>query len=434
MKYKRNNYFNFWYIFIFFLIYFKVLSYACDIKVCQKDLTYYDYNKTNESPSILTSPTEFYLNESFYTTFEEHLTDQNKEDPPVFHYIIKIPDEYKTSNNTLKEIHNMGLKCLADSHSPYGTPTIEFDEDYEKRKKHFEELKEKTEKYRKTPLHCYAKYCGEWIEDVWINTFINESIETFGPYIPIFVPWLNIFKYHQLRAYPYQKVLKEIFALIKPEYLYITVSMSSFGIEGSKPLMHGVPNNIIMLTPATRGHVPIPHLKSIQQVQDIEPEKYVASFIGNDMYLERKQAIKYFSSKYKSKFYSSGHIKDWNEINRVSRVVLSPRGFAIGCWRTYELLQMGFIPVIIYRRAPWLPYKDSGIPWNNMIIIGSRNELNEIDKQIESIDEERRLFMRKTILEHRHLFTYHGVMEQIALFMQGRGYLRCDTYHRHLTV
>ena len=64
-----------------------------------------------------------------------------------------------------------------------------------------------------------------------------------------------------------------------------------------------------------------------------------------------------------------------------------------------------------------------------MMIYGHINELEKIDDQIKTIDENRKIQMRNTILNFRHFYTYHWLMEQIALFMQGRGDLRCDQYN-----
>ena len=358
-----------------------------------------------------------------------NLTHQNHKINTVIHHIVKIPENYKHSKKTLEQIHNEGIKCLIQSNSPHGEPNVTFDFNYDLRYKHFLELKEMTAKYRKFPGHCYGSYCGEWIEDVWINTFLNESLSTFGPYIPLFIPWLNIFKKLNYDSPPYHIIVNEIFKLLKPNYLYITVVQGAYGIDGSFSIYNKIPNNIIVLSPAGRGHIPIPHLMRVLNVSEILPSQFMVSFIGNPGYITRTKAIEYFYKQYHDKFFFATRLKKWTEISKKSKVNLSPRGFANGCFRTYEMLQQGFIPVIIYDDIPWIPYKNSKIPINQIMIYGHINELEKIDEQIKNIDENRKNLMRKTILKFRHFYTYHGVMEQIALFMQGRGDLRCDKYN-----
>ena len=348
------------------------------------------------------------------------------------HYDIYISENFKKKYLTNQEIFQIGIKCLSNSKSPYGVPNHTFVENAEKRYNHYIDLKKKTEEFRNVPGFCYGKYCGEWVEEVWINTFINEKFETFGPYIPVFIPWLNIYKKCNENKQCYQSYVKRIFELLEPDFLYITVVQSARGITESYYNSMQVPSNLIILNPAGIGHIPIPHLMRVLNISDIEPSQYVASFIGTSFYLTRKKTIEYFANKYKNKFFFATRLKNWVNISKKSKVSLSPRGYANACWRTYEMLQQGFIPVIISDDIPWLPYRNTDIPWKDMIIIGHISELDIIDQEIQKITEDRRLKMRETILKYRHFFTYHGLMEEIALFMQGRGHLKCDLYNTRI--
>ena len=367
---------------------------------------------------LITSHNQRKLNQA------QNIKSQNNRAPITYTIHLKSPPTLSVEE--LQKLHEKGIKCLQDSDSPYGSPDFPFQSDMKEREEHFEYLKKVTEKYRNVPSHCFEGYCGQWIEEVWINTFINESLKSFGPYIPLFIPWLNQFKVAQ-NPNIYQNFVREVVKLLKPNYIYITVVQSCFGIEGAETLFNEIPENILIISPTGRGHVPIPHLKEVQNVTQMLPELYTASFIGKSIYTTRKKMLQYFLPKYGKKIFYSPREENWSVINQRSRVILSPRGFGIGCWRTYEVLQSGFIPVIIYDDVPWIPYPN--LPWNEMSIINGIDHLDDIYSAIESIDEKKRQKMRKVILEHRHYLTYEGVMEQIALFMFGKGELRCTKYN-----
>ena len=225
--------------------------------------------------------------------------------------------------------------------------------------------------------------------------------------------------------------MKEVFALLKPNFFYITVQMSDFGIEGKPGLLDKsiFPKNLLIISSSGKGHVPIPLMKSIQPIREMKPIKYETSFIGCHKYPNRKEAIKYFKNKLGDKFFDSDREKDWNIVNSQSRAILSPRGFGRGCFRTFELLQMGYIPIILFDDYKWLPYDTPEFPWNEMAIVGMNSEFDRVYNELMAINEEKRQMMRKKILEYKHYFTYEGIMEQIAWFMHGQGFLQCTQYY-----
>ena len=296
------------------------------------------------------------------------------------------------------------------------------------RQEHFEYIKNQTKKYLRYPTHCWAKYCGSWMEDAWIDNFYDLDLSYFGPYLPLLVPGLNIWKRGPSR---YVSIVNQIFELLDPNYLYITVSSFDFGIEGEKGVTRAkVPPNLLIIQSGGRGHVPIPLLKQVENVKELSPVKYETSFIGYFAYPNRREIRDKVKKLMKEgEYFFSNREPDWDIINRQTKVILSPRGFARGCVRTYEMLQQGYVVAPIFDDYIWMPYMNSGVPWDDMAIIGKNDDMENIVKKIKSIDEKKRQKMRETIIKYRHLFTYEGVMEQIALFMHGQGYLRCDTYH-----
>ena len=330
----------------------------------------------------------------------------------------------------LNRTFEMGVQCLKMSESPYGYPTnLTLELDFKKREQHYKNILSMTAPYREYPVHSFGGYNGPWIEDVWIDTFIGKNYSTFGPFIPLFVAWLNMYKYERGREY--RNLIREVFKMLDPNYIYITVVQSCYGIEGFRGLMKEVPPNLIILTPASRGHVPVPHLRAIQPIVDMKPIKYETVFLGTDIYTARRQVIKYMKEKYGDKFIANKSVGDqWRNIHAESKVVLSPRGYARGCWRTFEVLQQGFIPVVIFDDHYWLPYMNSQLPWDDIAITGYTDNIDEINEKIKKITPQRREEMRKTILKYRDThFTFNGTMNQIELFMNGLGDLRCDRYY-----
>ena len=71
------------------------------------------------------------------------------------------------------------------------------------------------------PWHCYASYCGPWLEDVWCERFGNKPISAFGVFVPLFVPWVNFWVRDRDR---YFKFIDDITRFLRPQYLYVTVS------------------------------------------------------------------------------------------------------------------------------------------------------------------------------------------------------------------
>ena len=397
----------------------------------------YDFTSVDFNYSIKSA---FYTYQSFLGSdldnFNENINEEYSiETHPsgnkIVNYNIKIPHFGKESLETLENLHKKALQCLKDSDSPYGYEEIPFETDFKKREEHYEWLKKETEKYRNITMFCWEGYCGKWIENVWIDTFINEKLSTFGPYIPLFIPWNS--QWSLLKEYKYKFLVKEILSLLKPNYLYITVSLNDFGVEGSRRVFSEedhFPKNLVVLAANGRGHVPLPELKQLEQPREMKPYKYEASFIGFMQYANRQKVVNFFKEKMHDKFFSSWREKDWNAINEVSKVILSPRGFGRNCFRTYEMLQQGYVPVVLYDDYYWLPYRNSSFPWDEVAIVSDNDHLEEVYEKIMSIDENERQRYRENMFKYRKYFTYYGVMEQIAFFMHGQGFLRCDKYYK----
>jgi hypothetical protein len=207
-----------------------------------------------------------------------------------------------------------------------------------------------------------------------------------------------------------------------------------FGLDHMVPWFFGraVPPNLLILSSSSHGNVPIPEMHNIFSV--VKPLTPVRRFIflGNlGNHKIRKKMDHWFKNNFGHEYYS-GSSRNWVEEYRRSEIILSPRGNSRGCFRHYEILQMGLVPLIINDNKDWLPYKNSSLPWDDMIFMSSYAKLDNIKLLIANVSSEKISKMRETILRYREShFTYEGIMNQVKLFMNSwdlESDLRCDVY------
>ena len=348
---------------------------------------------------------------------------------PVMLWNDVVPEE-------IAYVHRVALKCLKESKSMYGfrhLPLLSRD----KRERHYREILEATQKYRIQGQYCWRNYCGPWLEDHWIATFCcNRSVDDFGPFIPLLIPWQYFFwRNNTFNQEEYSRFLREVLSLIRPEFLYITVEGNDWGVEGliNETYLPGFPDNILIIHPGGRGHVPCLWHKAAHNVTDVVEMRYKAVFMGT-LHFQRELVLARFARHFKDRYYQ-GTAPNWTEYYRRSMVVLSPRGYARGCFRTAEVLEMGLIPVLIFSQKQWVPYWNSKVNWSNVGFIGTTSGAATLIKQIDALTEERAAEMRKYIRNrHDSHFSPQGTMHQIALFMKSgfrESDLRCSEYlHR----
>lgn len=360
----------------------------------------------------------------------------------IFQYKVVRSNQYRLFTSYIKlltsfemisyqELHQLGLSCLKQSNSPYGYHDIPF-HTIEERNQEYLRLLNLTISARKYPTHSWDGYNGPWTEDVWISTFCcNKNISEFGPYIPVFVPWLNIFK---KKRKIYKNITQIYFKMLKKDFLYITVSQSSYGIEGSTKTWDAVPPNLLIIAPSGRGHIPIFLHKGEQQIAEPLPKNNTILFIGKLKRIKRNLIVKNFQKFFKENitvFHEK--VEDWQNLYRRYDLILSPRGNGRGCFRTTETLLMGLIPILAFDDFLWVPYLNSSFPWKDIGFYLLPKDVEQFVNVVNKLTPERINFMRKTIVKYRdsHV-TMNGTMNQIRLFMK-YGYkksdLRCDKYH-----
>lgn len=348
------------------------------------------------------------------------------EKPPIISFDINIYNE-----SIYYQLHDLGLSCLKQSNSTYGYHDIPY-HTREERNIEYRRILNLTVESRKYPTHSWLGFDGPWIEDIWISTFCcSKDISEFGPYIPVFVPWLNIYKKGKQR---YSKHIIPYFNMLKPDFLYITVIQSDYGIEGNFSPLKNVPPNLLIISASGKGHIPVLLFMREHSVVDPLPRNNSILFIGSLKRKARRSIVKKFKKIFgKNITVFSDKVEDWMSLYRSFDMILSPRGNARGCFRTSEVLQMGLIPILAFDDHLWVPYMNSSLPWNDIGFYLLSNEIEKFVDVVNKLTPERINFMRKTVRKYRDShFTMNGTMNQISLFMK-YGYqksdLRCDKYY-----
>lgn len=323
---------------------------------------------------------------------------------------------------------------------------------------HYYDIIERTSMFRNQPPHEYAGYGGPWVENHFIETFLEKPFLYFNGFIPLFIQWVDLMLNNKL---PYvAEILRQI---LRPNVLYIAVSQSDTGLSY---ITERHPN-ILVISSGGYGHIPIPLIKDELPIVGVpEKFKFDISFCGNTKQWGREKILNDIEAEAKRLSISSYIVrwsKTWYTELQETKFTLAPRGYGrryfvfsvcslfssptlsrkylhspnicvlwgFSSFRFSEVIQTGRLPVYIYDDYEWLPYvstpadiseysfslkSDSNVTKFLHVImnVSSRDYLRRIDK----------------VRELRKLFTYKGVMEQIALFLQDPlgptgGYLRC---------
>lgn len=157
----------------------------------------------------------------------------------------------------LKEIANITyskvLPCIQTAWMMAGKETSDwvFPDDAEY---HFEEILNRTAKFRTSPVHEYAGYEGPWIENIFISTYMNKPLSFWRGFIPIFVQWIDT---QILRGRHFDNINHELNQVLRPNVLYLAISQGDVGLG---KIGTGHPN-ILALAAGGYGHVPIPLIR-----------------------------------------------------------------------------------------------------------------------------------------------------------------------------
>lgn len=307
---------------------------------------------------------------------------------------------------------------------------------------HFQELHEALKPYlRNHHMHCYASYCGPWIENLWISHFNSTWSKQgpgarlhslFGPYIPIFFPWVDTLVNNN---FTYPKGFGEsLLKILRPNVAYVTVSQNDEGIPGGEALGFGMDKipNVLVLSSGGYGHIPLPLFKEKQQekVVPLSSRSLFMSFMGSldTWWLTEKsdshtspKGLRITMANVVSKHHSDEHHvfvgqgSNWTDVMADSRFTLCPRGFGRNSFRLTEAIQMHRTPIYIYSDIPWIPYAEK---FKDIGYVSKVTELDQLVKQLlaKSDDEISKNEDRLREFSAKY-FSVEGVMRQIGSFM-----------------
>lgn len=294
--------------------------------------------------------------------------------------------------------------------------------------RHYYDLLERTSVFRYQPMHRYSGYDGPWIENYFIDTFINKPLSYFNGMIPLFVQWVDT----MVEANDFDKIVKLMREILRPNVMYLAVSQSDKGLED---VQRHHPN-ILTISAGGWGHIPIPLIKGEVPYQPLPNTfLYDTVFFGNVNQHSRPEALQNMRKtfpKYNVKFEFGTYAKDWAEKLRTTQFPLAPRGFGRSSFRFSEIIQAGRAPIYVYDDVAWLPYTgtNSSIEKYGMSI-SNLNDMKGLAQFLSNVTDAKYREIADVVLKMREDFTYRGVMKNIDLFLKdplgpNGGLLRCS--------
>ena len=312
---------------------------------------------------------------------------------------------------------------------------------------HFEELKNRTARFRAAPVHEYANWEGPWIENLWIRDFLDKPLSYFNGFIPLFIQWIDT---QIMRRGHYDAIHNELNAILRPNVIYLAISQGDVGL-GKIGTAHP---NILVLGAGGYGHVPIPLVRGEKNQPDAAipwdppPAKgydQTMGFFGNQKQhgSTRSEMLSQINAACIELNVSlrTGQGPTWQKDMQGTKFNLAPRGYGRSSFRYAEAIQMGRIPVFLWDDLPWIPYAGTNLSADRIgLSAGLRvpgHPLRELVETIANMTAQQEAAKLELVKDARYHFTYAGVEHQIALFLRdpfgpAGGNLRCTPHPRTL--
>lgn len=322
---------------------------------------------------------------------------------------------------------------------------------------HYQELLNKTAKFRGHPTHYTTGFDGPWIENLWIENFISKPLSYFRGLIPIFVQFVDIHVHSFMRmgsinnrAYLalHQELYETLKTLLRPNVLYIAISQDDEGITFGE--LFKTRPNILTLSAGGMGHIPIPLVKGIMPhipldfIRHPEQITHKAGFYGAPQNGDhRKILLKHIEQEFRQLgvAFTLHFGRGWEAKMAATLINLAPRGFGRTSYRLAEVIQTGRIPLFLYSgEVAWVPYRGTNISVEAIGFIATSNETNPnapesesipvIARKIAALNQEGAQALLRKVDSVREHYTLPGVIAQIDKFVQdplapNGGQLRC---------
>lgn len=349
------------------------------------------------------------------------------------------------------------------------TSNFHFPEDAEE---HFADIKKKTEQFRKAPVHEYSGYEGPWIENQFIEKFMDKPLSYFGGMIPLFIQWIDT---QILRGQHFNHIADSLNDILRPGVIYLAVSQGDVGLG----FIGAAHPNILVLAAGGYGHIPIPLVKSEiphrphqhhldylnvtmgdeddgkdAKGQKADRYKYDIGFFGtmNQQNSGRAEILARVAKKANKLNMTVKYdlTDNWQKEMGASKFNLCPRGYGRSSFRYAESIQIGRIPVFLWDDVPWIPYQGTNLsvehigfsrglkPTRKTTPSGEEKELTleGLVEELHDLSEQEYKHKLTKLHAARWHFTYPGVIHQIERFLANPfdrhegGQLRCGHHPR----
>jgi hypothetical protein len=258
---------------------------------------------------------------------------------------------------------------------------------------------------------------GPFLESEFIRRFSNRPLSSFGPFVPLFLPWYALW---QRRPFPeYQRIVHGLFDLLIPDYVYILLTESDFGVSGDASYPGTVPENVFILSASGVGHVAVPWLRCDYSPPRRRSIKHLISFCGNPQSsVERKGVLDVARAVFHRDLFEYRG-SDWKGVSESSVFGFAPRGTAVGTCRAFELIRMEVIPVIASDEMHWLPYFPV-LNWSEFSVVTNIQEMPRTANKVRSIGPREIVEMRAGL--HRvsvEFFQWDAFFRRLEMFFAG---------------
>jgi hypothetical protein len=325
-----------------------------------------------------------------------------------------------------KKTYETLIPCLYNGTALTPKVPVSFPDDVEG---HYYDLLERTAVFRNQPYHFYGGYEGPWIENHFIDKFIDKPLSYFNGLVPLFVQWVDV----MVAGGDWDKIVRLMREILRPDVLYFTVCQSD---EGLKEVAFQHPN-ILTISAGGFGHIPIPLVKGEDAFENV-PETFQFSviFCGNVKQHSRPEALENFKKsliRHNQPYKISTYSPNWPQDLRATKFPLAPRGYGRSSFRYTEIIHSGRCPIYIYDDYPWIPYQGTNASIEKYGFYVKNSDSVGVDSlvaKIANMSKTEYRMMAANVAAVRHWFTYKGVVEQIRLFIEDPlgpkgGFLSC---------
>ena len=242
-----------------------------------------------------------------------------------------------------------------------------------------------TKDFRNLPYHSFANWHGPWMENYFISNFFSENVKVMKTYLfnfwypilPIFAQWTEICcSMSKDVNIDREKVSFFWRTKIRKDVIYFTVTQHDMGAPGDRLLIPELYQNTVILSGGGWGTIPAPLIAGRLYPLDLNlrtRRRFVMSFVGSyHTGREILPSILKSSTLPQSRWILTEG--DYKTISFDSVFALTPRGLGRASFRTYEMIQLGVIPIYINFKfgneaGVWVPYKSKGL-WDDPISAG----------------------------------------------------------------